>query len=114
MVDDDPGVLELVSLVLEQEGFQVDTATTGQSALRKARRNSYDLAILDLILPDADGVILQGKLRQMIPDLRARTIFMTGFTSKDLVLDYLRTLSAEFIQKPFEVKQLRRAVQRIR
>ncbi|HET6373067.1 MAG TPA: response regulator [Candidatus Polarisedimenticolia bacterium] len=113
VVDDDQTVLDLVDLILTGEGFIVDTVTTSQAALSKARETEYDLAILDLILPDMDGVILQSKLKRLAPDLGERTIFMTGFTSKDVVLEYLRSLSGQFIHKPFHPDQLVRAVKKL-
>jgi two-component system, OmpR family, response regulator len=113
VVEDDQGILELVRTVLQHEGYRVDTASTSQAALRKARARSYDLVILDLILPDADGVILLGKLKKFLPGLEGRTIFMTGFTSREPVLDYLRSRSAEFLQKPFRAEDLLDAVNKL-
>ena len=112
-IDDDPGVLELIAAILEERGLEVDTARTSQVALRRARQSSYDLIILDLILPDADGIILHGKLKKLSPGIEGRTIFMTGFTSQEPVIDYLKSLSAEFIHKPFLPDDLLRAVMRL-
>jgi len=113
VIDDDPNVLDLISTLLEAHGYEVQTAKTSQAALRKARINRYDLVILDLILPDADGVILHGKLKKLLPGIEGRTIFMTGFTSKEPVIDYLKSLSAEFIHKPFTPDELLRAVTKL-
>ena len=113
MVDDDAGLLELVGLVLGEQGFSVDTATSSQGALHKARRIHYDLAIVDLILPDADGVLLLAKLGRVSPGLESHTILMTGFTSKDSVLDYLKSVGAGFLRKPFGADQLLRAVRSV-
>ncbi len=113
VVDDDPGLLELMGVVLEEQGFSVDTATCSQGALLKAGRIRYDLAIVDLILPDADGVLLLAKLGRISPGLESRTIFMTGFTSKEAVLDFLKSTAAGFLQKPFGADQLLRAVRKV-
>src|SRR5213594_1797770 len=86
VIDDDPGVLDLISTILEEWGYLVDTARTSQAALRKARASEYDLVILDLILPDSDGVILHGKLKKISRGIEGRTVFMTGFTSKEPVI----------------------------
>src|SRR2546425_7947728 len=90
VIDDDQNVLDLISTILEKLGYRVETARNSQSALSKARSTKYDLVILDLILPDADGVILHGKLKKISPGIEGRTIFMTGFTSEAPVIDYLK------------------------
>ena len=77
-IDDDPGVLELIAAILEGQGFEVDTARTSQVALRRARQARYDLVILDLILPDADGIILHGKLKKLSPGIEGRRLESTG------------------------------------
>ena len=77
------------------------------------RRRSHDAVVLDLILPDADGVLLYARMRKVRPRLQGRTVFMTGFTSEEPVVEYLRSLSAEFLQKPFAAEELVRAVERV-
>ncbi len=114
VVEDDQGVLDLIGLILEQRGFIVDTATTSRAALGKAQSEEYDLAILDLMLPDADGVILRGKLKRLAPGLDTRTIFMTGYTREEIVLGYLKSLGVELLHKPFDPDQLIRAVERLK
>ncbi len=113
VVDDDEGILNLAREILEHEGYRVDTASSSRDALGRARSKGYDLVILDLILPDTDGVILRNKLKRLMPGIEGRTIFMTGFTSKDPVLDYLRSVSTELIHKPFRPDDLLQAVGRI-
>lgn len=113
VVEDDPDVCEMVCRVLQETGYEVDAAATSQAAMRKVRAGDYDLLILDLILPDSDGVILQGKMKRIAPGLETKTIFMTGFTSREPVIEYLRSLSAEFLHKPFGPDDLLRAVRRL-
>lgn len=113
VIDDDIGVLEMISTMLESSGYAVDTAQTSQTALRKAQEGEYALVILDLILPDADGVILHSRLKKLSPGIEGRTIFMTGFTSKEPVIEYLKSISAEFIHKPFSQNELLSAVARL-
>lgn len=113
VVEDDEQVLELVRTILECHGVTVDTATDSQTAQRRVRDQHYDVVILDLILPDCDGVILHGKLRKISPGLEKKTIFMTGFTSNEPVIDYLRSLSVEFIHKPFGPDELVNAVEKV-
>jgi DNA-binding response OmpR family regulator len=113
VIDDDPGVLVLVATVLEAEGFSVQTARTSKMALQRARACEFDLILLDLMLPDADGVILHGKLKNLFPGIESRTIFMTGFTSQEPVIAYLESLGAGFLHKPFLPVDLVRAVAKL-
>ena len=113
VVEDDRDLLELITRILEQRGHAVDAATDGETAVRLACANRYDLIILDLILPDSDGVILHGRLKKVAPNLEGKTIFMTGFTSQQPVIDYLRSLSAVFLHKPFGPEDLVRAVEKV-
>ena len=113
VIDDDPGVLDLVATILEEEGFTVETAGTSDVALRKAQGHDYDLVLLDLMLPDSDGVILHGKLKKLSPGIELRTIFMTGFTSQEPVIAYLVSLGAGFLHKPFLPDELVRAVRKV-
>jgi len=110
VIDDDPGLLVLVATVLEAEGYSVQTAKTSKTALQKARACEFDLVLLDLMLPDADGVILHGKLKKLSPGIESRTIFMTGFTSQGPVIAYLESLGAGFLHKPFLPADLVKAV----
>jgi DNA-binding response OmpR family regulator len=62
------------------------------------------------MLPDADGIILHGRMRRVRPGLVERTIFMTGFSSQQPVVNYLKSLSAVFLHKPFAAAELVSAV----
>ncbi|HKY33988.1 MAG TPA: response regulator [Candidatus Polarisedimenticolia bacterium] len=113
VVEDDPSVRELVCRILADQGYEVDAAADGGTALRKARGARYHAVLLDLILPDADGVILHARLRKLAPALDRRTIFMTGFTSREPVVEYLRSLGAGFLHKPFGPEELLAALRGI-
>ena len=113
VVEDDAGLLELIYELLSAEGFVVETASTSQAALKKARTGRCDLLLLDVILPDSDGVILHGKLKNMLPGIEKKTIFMTGFSTETPVIDYLRSLGAAFLQKPFKPADLLDTITRL-
>ncbi len=55
VVDDDPGVLDVVSFMLRREGFEVDEERDGTAALEAARTKNYDIVILDIMLPGVSG-----------------------------------------------------------
>lgn len=110
VVEDDPGLLELVTRILEVEGYRVEGASSGHAAMAALQAAEPDVLLLDLMLPDADGIILHGRMRRVRPGLGRRTIFMTGFSSQQPVVDYLRSLSAVFLHKPFAAAELVSAV----
>ena len=63
LVDDDPGVLDVVAFMLRREGFEVDEERDGTAALTAARERSYDIVILDVMLPQMSGTEVCRALR---------------------------------------------------
>ena len=103
LVDDDQNILTSVSLMLESEGFEVDTYSDGEQALIGLRRRAAELAILDIKMPRLDGMELLQKIRtgSAMP-----VIFLT---SKDDELDEalgLRMGADDYITKPFSQRLL--------
>jgi DNA-binding response OmpR family regulator len=113
VVEDDTGLLELITRILEVEGYRVDGVSSGHAAMAAVEAAEPDVLVLDLMLPDADGILLHGRLRRLRPALGRRTIFMTGFSSQAPVLDYLKSLSAVFLHKPFAAAELVSAVDQV-
>ncbi|MBZ0215747.1 MAG: response regulator transcription factor [Fimbriimonadaceae bacterium] len=103
LVDDDRNILTSVRIVLESEGYKIDTYTDGASALESLRKDTPDLAILDIKMPRMDGMELLRRLRQ---DTELPVIFLT---SKDEEIDELFGLKMgadDFIHKPFSQRLL--------
>jgi DNA-binding response OmpR family regulator len=104
VVDDDPGVLEVVSYSLRGEGFEVDTASDGAAALDRALGEPYDLVILDLMLPSMSGTEV---CRQLRGERRFMPILM--LTAKDAELDRVLGLELgadDYVTKPFSQTEL--------
>jgi two-component system alkaline phosphatase synthesis response regulator PhoP len=103
VVDDDVKTVELVRLYLNRDGYQVLTAYDGVEALRLARENYPDLIVLDLMLPDIDGLEVCRTLRHEsdvpIIMLTARTTDQDKLTGLDLGAD-------DYVTKPFSPKEL--------
>ena len=81
IVDDDPGILNSFKEILEPEGYNVDTAQTGSEALEKCKARLYNIAVIDINLPDTDGTELLPKIHGMLP--KARKIILTGYPTLD-------------------------------
>jgi DNA-binding response OmpR family regulator len=105
-VDDEPDALELISTNLSSAGFIVVTAEDGEEALRKARANPPDLILLDLMLPEIDGLELCKLLRR---DDTTRDIPIIILTAKSGELDRVLGLELgadDYVTKPFSPREL--------
>ncbi len=105
-VDDEPDALELISTNLSSAGFIVVTAEDGEEALRKARANPPDLILLDLMLPEIDGLELCKLLRR---DDITRDIPIIILTAKSSELDRVLGLELgadDYVTKPFSPREL--------
>ena len=108
LVDDDRNILTSISIALKAEGFNVQTYSDGDEALRGLRSQHADLAVLDIKMPRMDGIELLGRLRK---ESSIKVIFLT---SKDDEIDEvigLRMGADDYITKPFSQRLL---IERIR
>lgn len=106
IVEDEEDVLELVRFNLEKSGYLVDTALTGREALDKARSNSPDLILLDLMLPEIDGLEVCKILKK---DVKTETIPVIMLTAKGTEADIVTGLEMgadDYITKPFSPRIL--------
>jgi len=104
VVDDEEDILELVRYNLSREGYQVTGTLTGEEALRKVRSDSFDLIVLDLMLPGIDGLALTRTLKN---DARLRSIPIIMLTAKGEEADIVAGLELgadDYITKPFSPK----------
>jgi len=106
LVDDEPDLVQMVSVRLKAAGYEISTAYDGQEALEKVRESQPDLIILDLMLPKLDGYKV---CRLLKFDERTRAIPILIFTARAQVEDV--TLATEcgadaYLTKPFEAKVL--------
>ena len=88
LVDDEPDILEIVGYNLSSEGYQVITADNGAKAVKLAQKHKPHLIILDVMMPEMDGLELLGKIKG---DLKTQGIPVIGFTAGDV--EYYRRKS---------------------
>jgi DNA-binding response OmpR family regulator len=100
VVDDDPTIRILVKRLLEEGGFAVDTAETGESGRVLAMVNEYDAIILDLHLPDGHGIPLVQALRRKSRD--TPVLVLTGDTDKSALVMALDAGADDYITKPID------------
>jgi two-component system OmpR family response regulator len=104
VVDDESTLAELLSMALRYEGWQVSSAGDGADAVRKAREFRPDAVVLDVMLPDADGLEVLRRLRAEAPDIPV--LFLTA---KDSVEDRIIGLTAggdDYVTKPFSLEEV--------
>jgi DNA-binding response OmpR family regulator len=105
LVEDDASFALLAQRILEQEGFAVDTATTGTDALSLAHVNEYDCIVLDLGLPDQNGVAIVQSLRRA--GRTTPVMVLTGNADGQTTIRVLDAGADDYVTKPVIVEQLR-------
>ena len=104
VVDDEQSISELVSMALRYEKFDVRTAASGQSAVTQAKEFQPDIIVLDIMLPDFDGLEVMRRIR--VDNADVPVLFLTA---KDSVVDRVVGLTAggdDYVTKPFSVEEL--------
>ncbi|MFF7340701.1 response regulator transcription factor [Streptomyces sp. NPDC008163] len=104
VVDDEASLTELLSMALRYEGWEVRSAGDGAAAVRAARAFRPDVVILDVMLPDMDGLAVLGRLRRELSDVPV--LFLTA---RDSVEDRIAGLTAggdDYVTKPFSLEEV--------
>jgi two-component system, OmpR family, response regulator len=111
LLDDDPSMQRLVARILGNEGFRVDVFLTGSQAIAALERETYDVLLLDLMMPVEGGMTVIRHLRAKNPPMLKRSILLTA--SPESLIGALSGEVSTVVQKPFEPKQLIDAVRRM-
>ena len=104
IIDDDESIRKILSTILQEEGYTVDTADTGKEGIRKTNEDCYNLALIDMKLPDIEGIDLLLKIKDTTP--RMRKIIITGFPTIQNAMESVNRRADAFILKPFEVEKV--------
>ena len=104
VVDDEPAILELIEYNLENNDYQVSTATDGAMAFEKVSIDDFDLMLLDQMLPKMNGMEVLKKMRQS--DILTPVIFLTAVDAEDSKIQGLISGADDYITKPFSIKEL--------
>jgi DNA-binding NtrC family response regulator len=114
IIEDDADLGFLLEEVLKREGHRVDIVETGEAALARLQSSTYDLILLDLRLPDGDGLELLPHCQELAPDVPI--IVMTAFHTRQRALEAIHRGAYDFFRKPFEIQEgqivIRRALER--
>jgi two-component system, OmpR family, response regulator len=104
VVDDEPSIVDAVATSLRYEGFAVEEATTGRSALAIAQERPPDLIVLDIMLPDLDGLEVTRRLRA--DGIRVPILFLTARDALEDKLTGLTIGGDDYVTKPFALAEI--------
>ncbi|MFH1338396.1 MAG: response regulator [Candidatus Omnitrophota bacterium] len=111
LVDDEKIVREAFMMAFEDE-YSIVSAASGDEALSILKRpNDIDLVVLDVVMPGLNGIQLVKEIKKINPGLKVA--MLTGYGSKDIVIEALRADADEFIEKPFDIKQTKEVIERL-
>ena len=103
VVDDEPGVRSSISGVLQDEGFDVDTAGTGEECLEKANGAAFDVIVLDIWLPGLDGLTTLQRLRERQID--SQVVIISGHGNIESAVRAIKMGAFDFIEKPLSLEK---------
>ena len=104
VVDDDESIRRTMKAILEDEGYIVDLAATGSEAIQKTKEKAYNIALLDIRLPDMEGIELLKLIKDTVP--HTRKIMVTGYPSMQNAVAALNKNADAYLIKPVNVEKL--------
>jgi len=108
VVDDEPGITAMLSIVFEQEGYRVRTAKSCAEGLRLVEETAPDLVLTDLRMPDGTGFDVLRKVRETSAE--TPVVMITAYTSTKTAIEALKAGAYDYVSKPFDVEELKHVV----
>ena len=112
VVDDEPGILRLIERFARTVGFEVTTAATGLEALERLHSHKAAVALVDLRMPEVDGLEVLKRIRAADP--ACHVILMTGHASIDTAIEAIKHGAMDYLSKPFDFDRLQQLLARVR
>lgn len=113
VVDDEPGVREVLRLTLSMAGLEVSTVADGISALEALKENQPDVILLDIMMPFLDGYDVLDRIRQSENGSRVQVILMSAKSNDDDVWEGWTRGAASYITKPFDIQLVVNEIRRV-
>ncbi|MBN8554232.1 MAG: sigma-54-dependent Fis family transcriptional regulator [Deltaproteobacteria bacterium] len=111
IVDDESGMRHMLSVLLEREGYHIDSAQDGKEGLEKIKLNTYDLVLCDIRMPEMDGLTFlesTKNLNRSIP-----VIMMSAFGNVDTAIEAMKKGAYDYVSKPFKADEILLRLQRL-
>jgi DNA-binding NtrC family response regulator len=104
VVDDDENIRKVLVAILEDEGYNVESVGTAREGIEKSKRKFYNIALIDIRLPDMEGIELLTKIRDTTP--RIRKIIITGYPTLQNAVGAVNKGADAYLLKPFDVEKV--------
>ena len=111
VIDDVEGNLKLLEKYLSREGFTVDTSDNGREGLEKLKQADFDLVLLDIKMPEMDGITTLQEIRKDDGLNRVMVIMATGNDDMNTALQCLRIGAQGYLTKPYNLEQIKQQIQ---
>jgi len=110
IVDDEDIVIKSCLRIFDGDDYQIEAVQDGREALRKIEEDSYDVVILDIMMPNMGGLEVLGRIKETYPDVDV--IMITGLSQIDTAVQAMKLGAFDYISKPFDPDELKLAVHR--
>jgi DNA-binding NtrC family response regulator len=111
VIDDEPVVLKSCHRILTKLGYHVETTSSPGEGLKKIAGGAFNLAIVDLKMPDLDGMQVLREIRKSLPE--TSVIMITGYSTVETAVEAMKQGASDYVPKPFDPDELALAVQRV-
>ena len=108
IVDDEADIRQVVTLVLQEAGYVVNTAESTESARILLKKEHYDAVVTDVKMPGEDGISLLSMIHQEYPEIPV--VLMTAYAQLQMAIDAIKNGAFDFIQKPFDLELLKKVI----
>jgi two-component system, NtrC family, nitrogen regulation response regulator NtrX len=106
VVDDEPGIRQSIRGVLQDEGYEVETADTGEACLEHLDRRTYDLVLLDIWLPGMDGMEVLNRIQEIPSSDRPNVVMISGHGNIETAVKATKLGAFDFLEKPLSLDKL--------
>ncbi len=110
LVDDEPIIRDTMTCILQDEGYQVVSAATGAEAIAIGKNSFFNVAIIDLKLPDMNGLEVLHDIRKYNPQICA--LLITAHPTTDTLISALKAEAYDYIRKPFDINHIKLVIKR--
>ena len=109
IVDDDENIRKVLTAILEDEGYTVESVDIARKAIERTRRKFYNLALIDIRLPDMEGIELLTKMRDTKPKMRK--IIIIGYPALENAVEAVNRGADAYILKPFDMEKVLKTIE---
>lgn len=110
VVDDEPGMRDFLEIMLQKEGYVVETAPDGLNAIEKIENTLFDLCIADIQMPKMNGIELLRRIGQKSPE--TTVIMITAFASYETAIEAMKLGAYDYITKPFKIDEIKLVIKK--